>query len=310
MAQYTTTISRFVMNQQNITHMSIPLNTLIQNACTEIFDFQFTWFNSDAQSLQDFERLFVLHFWEQEIGYETWGLFKLKLQELFLKRLPVWQMWYDSQKLIQELTEGNPLYNRLSISSSQRDLIDDDIGKQGGENTLNVDQGTLVNSTRNEKNSGSDTGKIEYGKIHTTSGTDTTETQSIDSKNPQTNFAGVDYAATMNRGQTKLTTNHTEKDNGSDKSTTTYGHVIDDTVFSDTKTTGQNTSNFTQNSENNRSVNEKINRNEKGFIGDSLSLELERYRKSFINIYEKILDECEELFMGIFSNPYMSGGGW
>lgn len=309
MAQYTTSIAEYTTNF-GVKNPELTLEQQMQQAIEFIFDFEFQWINSDPKSLSDFKELFILHFWEQEIGFETIGLFRLKLRETFLRLFPKWKSYYDAMEQILTLSQNNPLFNILVTTSSNKEIEE----KRNDNTTFGSMMsytGTITNRQENEQTlGGSDITTMQYGKTDTLTLGATTENQQINSDNPQTNFAGTDYASTMTRGQTKEGGSNSSKSSGQDATKIDYNstntqHNSGENIYDKyDKKTGTDTTDM------NHGLTDNTNVTESGYRGESLLKELKRYRLSFKSVYELILDDCEHLFMGIYSNPYMSGGAW
>lgn len=309
MAQYTTSIAEYTTNF-GILNPELTLEQQMQQAIDFIFDFEFQWVNSDPKSLSDFQELFILHFWEQEIGFETIGLFRLKLRETFLRLFPKWKSYYDTMEQILTLSQNNPLFNILVTTSSNKE-IEENKSDQNTFDSMMAYTGNVQHKQNNEQTlGGNDKTTLQHGRTDTLTLGATTENQQINSDNPQTNFAGTDYAASMTRGQTKEGGSNTSKASGSDvtvvdyNSTNTQNNTLNDIYDRQDKHSG------TDVVATDRTLNDDTIIKESGYRGESLFKELERYRLSFKSVYELILDDCEHLFMGVYSNPYMSGGAW
>lgn len=309
MAQYTTSIAEYTTNF-GILNPELTLEQQMQQAIDFIFDFEFQWVNSDPKSLSDFQELFILHFWEQEIGFETIGLFRLKLRETFLRLFPKWKSYYDAMEQILTLSQNNPLFNILVTTSSNKE-IEENKSDQNTFDSMMSYTGNVQHKQNNEQNlDGNDRTTLQHGRTDTLTLGATTENQQINSDNPQTNFAGTDYAASMTRGQTKEGGSNTSKASGSDitivdyNSTNTQNNTLNDIYDRQDKHSGSDVV------ATDRTLNDDTIIKESGYRGESLFKELERYRLSFKSVYELILDDCEHLFMGVYSNPYMSGGAW
>ncbi len=84
MSKYTTEI-RYIVEQVNIDQgvniETTPIPTLISNARSTIFPYNYPL---DRNFKADIENAIILHFYSREIGYETVGLFTLKLYERML----------------------------------------------------------------------------------------------------------------------------------------------------------------------------------------------------------------------------------
>ena len=72
----------------------------------KLFDFTFPWYNDDETSKTEFERTFIIHFYMYEIGFETIGLFKLKLNDTLRRNMPKYKAMYDSNLSIAQILEN------------------------------------------------------------------------------------------------------------------------------------------------------------------------------------------------------------
>lgn len=106
MSNYTTQV-RYIVEQANgLTESSggANVNTLIANALDKVFDFDFPIFDEEYRSV--LETKILKHYYTQEIGLETVGLWKLKLDTKLNEIMPYYNQMYKST-----LLEFNPLYD-------------------------------------------------------------------------------------------------------------------------------------------------------------------------------------------------------
>lgn len=80
------------------------VDEIIKSARTSIFDFDYPIFDPDYK--EDFECMILRHFYSREIGYETYGLWHLKLWDKINLIMPYYNKMYKSA-----LLEFNPLYD-------------------------------------------------------------------------------------------------------------------------------------------------------------------------------------------------------
>lgn len=193
-------------------------------------------FYVDDDTVRDaFMNMFILKYYQHNFVHETTGY--------FLSR------W------LAKITEVNPYYVELykTVSVDFDPLINRDY-------TITRERAGNEKETENANRNLS-------GKI-TTTRSNNTDFQSIHSDNPQTNFAGVDYASSMDRGNSV--------NNGNDSSTNT-----------------ENESN-----DKDRTKNNSENELEKmsGFVGESKSDLLVKYRNAIVNINSQLCEEFRCLF--------------
>lgn len=86
---------------------NIDVDTIISSVRTKIFDFDYPLPNDDEQTKINLETKIIKHYYMQEIGFETWGRFKLALNERMNLIMPYFNELYKSIKLQGD----NPLTN-------------------------------------------------------------------------------------------------------------------------------------------------------------------------------------------------------
>lgn len=105
MSKYTTEL-RFICESFAGEKKSVDgsgVNEVIQLALPKIFDFDFPIFDESYRNV--LETKIIKHFYTREIGMETVGLWKLKLETKLNEIMPYYNKLYNS-----ELLEFNPLY--------------------------------------------------------------------------------------------------------------------------------------------------------------------------------------------------------
>ena len=85
----------------------VDVDTIISNVRTKIFDFDYPLPNGDETTKTNLETKIIKHYYMQEIGFETWGRFKLALNERMNLIMPYFNELYKSIKLQGD----NPLTN-------------------------------------------------------------------------------------------------------------------------------------------------------------------------------------------------------
>lgn len=61
----------------------------------QLFDFDYPFF--DETKRKEFETKLIIHFYTREIGAETVGLFKLRLEDYLLLNMPYWNKMFESE---------------------------------------------------------------------------------------------------------------------------------------------------------------------------------------------------------------------
>ena len=137
MSKYTTQV-RFICESQSGLKDSVgseSVNTIIQNAIPKIFDFEFPIFDASYRNVLCTKIL--KHYYTREIGLETYGLWKLKLETRLNEIMPYYNKMYESANL-----EYNPLYN-MDMETTHSRTTGDNISR---DTTTN---GSVVNNYEN-----------------------------------------------------------------------------------------------------------------------------------------------------------------
>lgn len=232
MSTYTTKIRDYIESFTDFRNLNATTYDKIATGMAHLFDFSFPWYNSDESSRTEFERMFIIHFYMCEIGFETIGLFKLKLNDTLTRNMPKYKAMYDSNLTVAQILENV-------------NMTFDDTDTSDGNNTSEADH-TMSDTSNSNSND-----------------------QRINSDNPQVNFSGTDYASGMTRGQS----------------------TGEDSRAVSERNTGKS----------NTSIVDTSHRTEKGWRGSKMD-ELIKYREHIVNINNAIIEDCEELFMSVYTD--------
>ena len=104
MSKYTTEL-RFICESVAGNMESVGgdgVNSVIERAIPKIFDFDFPIFKAEYKAV--LAKKILLHYYTREIGYETYGLWKLKLNTKLNEIMPYYNQLYESA-----LLEFNPM---------------------------------------------------------------------------------------------------------------------------------------------------------------------------------------------------------
>lgn len=203
------------------------IGEMVQQAAPLIFDFSFPFYSTDAQDKLEFEQQFLLHYYTREIGLETYGFWKLRLQSKLLDVMPKYTKLYEIEQ---------KKYNIYDTVSMERTT--DSTSTSGGTN----------NSKQTNESS--------------------RQTDDQYSDTPQGGLQGV------RNGEYLTDYRYTDDNNNS---TTT------NTATTANNSSGQQT--------------EKWTGKESGLTYAEMKM---KERQSIININLMLIDEFEQLFMGVF----------
>lgn len=168
MSKYTSLLRYICENKSGMTESQIAnatIDQIIDAAKANIFDFDFPVHNETFRPVLEHEILF--HFYMQEIGAETYGLFKYYLARKLREIMPYYAQLYASAEL-----EFNPLHD-VDYSKTHEGTA------AGGKNTQSNTSGqTTAAGERDTSGSGQATGtRTENGERNTT-GREITDTAS------------------------------------------------------------------------------------------------------------------------------------
>lgn len=249
------------------------VNTVIPSAIPLLFDFNFPVF--DEQYRNVLLTKIIKHYYTREIGEETLGLFKLRLDTRLNEIMPYYNKMYEA-----ETYKFNPIYD--------------------------------VDLTRQHKANKTGTQKLD-GKVMTTEEGQTitavdNTTKSDGDVNQTVTRAGTDkYSETPQGGLTGLANDEylSNARMTADNDTTTAKTGDTTTLNGNTDTTTDNTTNVT--TKNNTTINniEDYIETVTGKQGtQSYSSMIMEYRESLINIDMMIINDLSDLFLGIWEVGY------
>ena len=246
------------------------IDSIIQDAIPLIFSFDFPIFDEEYRNVLCTKIL--RHYYTREIGLETYGLWKLKLQTKLNEIMPYYNKLYKS-----ELYKYNPLHDV--------DMTTTNVGQKTGERT------DVQNDDRTNTFSGSRTSENEQTNVASNENTRNSDSQDRDmySDTPQGTLTGVDTNTYLTNFRKILGTNNTtDKGNATDvaqgKQTTSDQNTE--------SSTGRNTSiGKTNNTED--YVMHVVGKS----AGANYAKMIKDFRDNLLNIDMDIIRDLGELFM-------------
>lgn len=299
MSKYTTEVRYICEHFSGLTE-SIGYNDVeqvIKNCLPKVFDFNFPIFDESYRTV--IETKILRHYYTREIGLETIGLWKLKLNTKLNEIMPFYNQLYKS-----ELIEFNPLYD-VELTRERKiegkGTKDTENGEsRNGENHADTSQSSSNMVTENGGDKGTVNGTSDGTQNQNTSGNGT----NMYSDTPQgaitdlqagkylTN-ATVDSATNTFAGASHDSTSQTSE-NTRNNDTNTDGSI-------DSSNDGEYSSNMDGYSNTTLSNTEDYLEHVIGSNGgESFSKRLLDYRATFINIDMMVINELEELFFGLW----------
>ena len=319
MSKYTTEL-RFICETEAGKTESVGFSNVdevITAALPHIFDFDFPIFDENYRV--PLETKIIRHYYTREIGLETYGLWKLKLQTKLNEIMPYYNKLYES-----ELYTYNPLYDV--------DMTTTHVGRRTGENT-NVDSRISERSNSGTSKNVGDETTADTNRA-TTSGERSVENTGSETNTGRTkNSATRDYQrddaysdtpqGTLNnvRNLNYLTnarnivdtemTNENGETTGASASENKQSETNQQTVTGDntsaTKRVSERTDDFTE-SNKNEGTNTETSKSTEDYVlhvmGKSAGVNYARmikdFRDNLLNIDMDVIRELNDLFMLIW----------
>lgn len=176
MSRYTTEL-RFMLETQaglDEAGAASDVNDVIDDTRTWLFDFSYPSTELTPEEKEHLEKNFMMQYYTREIGFETFGLFKQKLQAKLWLIMPKYEKLYAVEH--RELDFFDDVDWREKIDNEHNEK--GDVNKRSG-NVEHANSGTQTNTTTGgytDANSGTLT-DVATGKVkETTGGTDTKTT--------------------------------------------------------------------------------------------------------------------------------------
>ena len=287
MAKYTTEVRTICESYSGLT-ASVgysQIEKVIEKSKEKIFDFDFPIFDESYRSV--IETKILKHFYTREIGLETVGLWKLKLNVKMNEIMPYYNQLYKSA-----LLEFNPLYDvdvtrkHEGANTGDKNSVETN-GETSGvseaysdnENTEKSSKGTnngsVLNTSENNTNHLDKYSDTPQGSVSDlTNGTYLTNAREITD-----NESSNTYSKSSNGSQ--LNENEVRKNNRESKRT------VNRNLTGEKKESLKNTEQYLE--------------TVKGKQGtESYSKLLQEYRETFINIDMLVIGELSDLFMNLW----------
>ena len=307
MSKYTTEVRYICEKANDLEHSTgyLDVDDIIEGAIPDVFSFTFPIFDQAYRNVLCTKIL--RHYYTREIGFETVGLWKLKLQTKLNEIMPFYNQLYKS-----ELINFNPLYDT--------DLQTTNVGNKDSE--TNKQESRTGNAVAANQKAGSNTTDSTSTNTGTAKSSDTTESErnanaaatdnnlhyDLYSDTPQGGLTGVDSETYLTNAR-KITdaANKTNTEFGADKSASqseseTSGFGKDNTK-NDYNETGSETRTNTENA-----IGKDTFTSTENYLihvvgkqgGQSFSKMLQEYRDTFLNIDMEIIENLSELFISLW----------
>ena len=267
----------------------MKVEDIIKKALPVVFDFSFPIFDENYRSV--LETKILKHFYTREIGLETVGLWKLKLDTKLNEIMPYFNQLYTSQ-----LYAFNPFYD---IDLTRKHRID-------GSGTKDTDTATNTQTEHNitvdesGNSTATDSGNSNSESANTRTNTKTDAFSERYSDTPQgalTDLRADKYLTNATLRDDNVNDNTNES--GTDKTSTNTN--AENTENKSTETNGNNRTNVNGNVSSTLTNTEDYLETVQGKNGgSSYSKLLMEYRETFLNIDMMVMNELEDLFMQLW----------
>lgn len=299
MSKYTTEVRYICEHFSGLTE-SVGYNDVeqvIKNCLPKVFDFNFPIFDESYRTV--IETKILRHYYTREIGLETVGLWKLKLNTKLNEIMPFYNQLYKS-----ELIEFNPLYD-VELTRERKiegkGTKDTENGEsRSGESHADTSQSSSNMVTENGGDKGSVNGTSDGTQNQNTSGNGT----SMYSDTPQGTITDLQAGKYLTNATVDSATNTfagASHDSTSQTSENTRNNDTNTNGSTDSSNDGEYSSNMDGYSNTTLSNTEDYLERVIGSNGgESFSKRLLDYRATFINIDMMVINELEELFFGLW----------
>lgn len=279
MSKYTTELRYICETEAGFSESVVysKIKDIIAKAIPKIFDFDFPIFDENYRNV--LETKILKHYYTREIGLETYGLWKLKLDTKLNEIMPFYNQLYKSA-----LLEFNPLYEVDYSKTGNRDSSGTRDNTEN--NSESYDESVDTNESHDESTSNSNDGTLTKGTTTTTTNyfSDTPQ-GAISNVIDGTYLTNATYNVTGNTGSDNTSNSGSADSEGSSKSKNEK-----DGSRKGSKTSN---SNLTDTESYLESVRGKMS-------SKSYSALLMEYRETFINIDMMLIEELSDLFFGLW----------
>ena len=279
MSKYTTELRYICETEAGLSESAgqTKIKDVIAKAIPKIFDFDFPIFDESYRNV--LETKILKHYYTREIGLETYGLWKLKLDTKLNEIMPFYNQLYKSA-----LLEFNPLYEVDYSKTGNRDSSGTRDNTEN--NSENYDESVDYNENHDKSTTDSNDGTLTKGTTTTTTNyySDTPQ-GAISNVIDGTYLTNATYNVVGNTGSDSTTNNGSVDSDGSSVSKNEKG--------GSRKGSKSSNSNLTDTESYLESVRGKMS-------SKSYSTLLMEYRETFINIDMMLIEELSDLFFGLW----------
>lgn len=320
MSRYTTEL-RFMLETQNGNMQTGPASSVmevINNTRSWLFDFDYPSGELTPSEKEHLEKNFMLQNYTKEIGFETFGLFKIKLQAKLWEIMPKYNKLYAVEHKELDFFSDVDWYHKTEGQSNKRtgSIDHQNSGKEntittGGYSDTNAGNVTDVRTGKEKTTTGGTDTKVTTGSYtdqnagndkRILSDTPQSETD-IDTSGAYVTSVEKDVKGSSN---TRTYNSLTESDQGGRFSELEYQNTTN--TSTDTRSTTRAYNSLKNENENNKKLVDTFNNlldmvdlteHTYGNMGNNLD-KMIKYRDNVWNLEQMIINECRDLFMLLY----------
>lgn len=255
------------------------IDEILDKAVPKIFDFEWPIF--DEEYRVPLEKKILRYFYTREIGCETYGHWKLMLQNKLCEIMPYYNQLYKSELLMAGV---NPLNDVDYTKSGNRTDQGADTRVTKRDGTDNTESTATSKDVKKVETSGTDTTSVSGNQTHIKKYSDT----------PQGTLTGVENGTYLTEAEY-----NTDSDDTNTNVTTTGKEDVTDQVDSSGTVKNTTTGNEDVKGTTNNTA-EYLEKVTGKMGGTSYAKMLRELRESFLNIDLNILKDLGTLFMNIW----------
>ena len=255
------------------------IDEILDKAVPKVFDFEWPMF--DEEYRVPLEKKILRYFYTREICCETYGLWKLMLQNKLCEIMPYYNQLYKSELLMAGV---NPLNDVDYTKTGNRTDDGSDTRTTEQEGTDNTVMSSTSKDVRSSSDSGTSESTVAGNKGHVRKYSDT----------PQGALSGVESGTYLTEAEIS-----TDTDNTTTTTTTSGKEDVTDQV--DSSGTNSNTTTGKTNTKGTTNNTAEYLERVTGKMGGSTYAKMLReLRESFLNIDALVLKDLGTLFMNIW----------
>ena len=303
MSRFTTELRFMLETQNDLQHTAnaSDVMTVINNTRGWLFDFDYPSTELTEAEKEHLEKNFMLQYYTREIGFETFGLFKNKLQAKLWLIMPYYNKLYALEHKNLDFFDDVDYTKKFDGTVEQDGTTNERNGKV--EHTNSGKENTITTGSIKDQNGGQvvDTNVTSNGYTDENSGDDRT----IFSDTPQSEIDIDDNNAYV----TQVTKN--QKGTSIER---TYNDLTTENTREDTSNSERTFNNYKVENENNKKLTDlftalvdTIDKTDTthnlervfGNMGNNIDKFI-KYRDNVMNLEQRIINDCSDLFMGLW----------